>query len=195
MPSSIRAIKPKETEQNGLSLSQADLMAKALDAEHPDHLHAFIKAGRIEPLVMMPKHVMSKCTSNTEKLRELAHITRPAIYAGMCIFGRSPNAKWAAWSVALGLELFVSWPEIHQYLSKLPSIDSRSQIEKDEDRSRTLRLLLFVLREPFYSDFTKSRIESLKESLGEWKILKPLVQTTDTYQKLCEKVHFYTSSS
>jgi hypothetical protein len=100
-----------------------------------------------------------------------------------------------AWSSALGLELFASWPEVHQLLFKASSIDSHSGIEKDEDRSRTLRLLLFLLREPFYSDFTKSRIDSLKDSLAEWRLLKPLVQTTDTYQKLCEKVHFYTSSS
>lgn len=195
MPSSIRAIKSKATHQDGLSLSQADLMAKSLDSEHPDNLHAFIKAGRIDPLIMMPELVMSECYGNLEKLRELAHIARPAVYASMYIFGRSPSAKWAAWSAALGLELFASWPEIQQLLSKVPSIKSHSQIEKDEDRSRAVRLLLFLLREPFYSDFTKSRIDSLKESLGEWKILKPLIQTTDTYQKLCETVHFYTSSS
>lgn len=195
MPSSIRAIKAKESMQEGLSLSQADLMSKSLDSEHPDHLYAFIKAGRIDPLIMMPELVMSQCLTRTEQLRELAHIARPVVYASMYIFGRNPSVKWAAWSAALGLELFASWPEIQQHLSKVPSIDSHSQIEKDEDRSRTVRLLLFLLREPFYSDFTKSRIDSFKESLGEWKILKPLVQTTDTYQKLCETIHFYTSSS
>jgi len=44
-------------------------------------------------------------------------------------------------------------------------------------------------------NFFRARLDSLKEALGEWRIMQPAVQTASTYQKLCELVHFYTSSS
>lgn len=192
MPTSIR--RAYRSDSDPLSASQADLMTKHLESEQPESLHEYIKAGRTDPLVLMPEMTMSKALGRVAKLREFAHIIRPLLYASLYIYGgRGSKRRWTAWTLSLLLEIFSSWPEIQSVILNR-STPNRSVIEKDEDRSRLIRLALFPLRQPFYAWGTKDRLEDLKASLSEWKLLRPLVETASTYQKLCELVHFYTSS-
>ncbi len=176
-------------------LSSSDIITQTLESEHPEYLQEYIKGSRTDPLLLMPEHIMPKCRTKTEKLRELSTIVRPLLYATIYLNAGSIKTKWLAWSSALGLDIFSNWPEIQEFIFKKVSIRHSSSIEKDESQARVFRLLLYLLREPFYSDYTKSRISALLDSLSEWRILKPVVATASTYQKLCELIYFYTSAS
>lgn len=189
MPSSTRMSKAALSHSDSLTASQADLLASSLEMDHPEALHEFIKSSRQTSLNLMPELIMSSTVTPMGKLRELAHIIRPFLYATLFVYGRSPRVKWSGWIAALCLELFSSWSTL------LPSQAEKSFVEKDEDASRLTRLLFFLLREPFYSAASKDRLDALKQVLGEWKLLQPIINTADTYQKLCERVYFYTSAS
>lgn len=195
MPSSLRSVQTAGRSGH-LSPSQAESMAKFVESERLEALHEYVKGGRIDPLLVMPELAMSQCHSKLDRMRELAHIARPLVYASVYIYGRSPRAKWAGWSAALALDLFASWPTISSHLTGSSSTSTAGPLlAVQEEKTRLVNLLYYILREPFYTDMAKSRLDALKDSLREWRLLKPLVETVDTYQKLCESVHFYTSAS
>lgn len=191
MPSSQRNAIPSNR-SGQLSPGQADALAKFVESEHLDPLHDYIKGGRIDPLLVMPELAFSQCTTKLAKLREFAHIIRPLVYASVHVYARSPTSIWAGWSAALALDLFASWTQIKDQLIGVPS---GPLLEMQEEKSRLTKLLLYVLREPFYSEIAKSRLDAFKDALREWRLLRPLMETVDTYQELCETVHFYTSAS
>lgn len=194
MPSMIRAVDRQKIRDLDL-MSDPEVLSKSIEKDHPEYLEQFIKSSRSDALLLFPELTMSTAMTLAARMRELAHILRPLVYAGAYLYGkRDSRTKWAAWSISLALELFACWPQVFEALHKRPD-SSLSPIEQDENSSRLIRLLLFLLREPLYSSATKERLNGLKAALGEWRILKPLVDTASSYQKLCEQVFLYTLSS
>lgn len=131
----------------------------------------------------------------TDKLREIAHIVRPLVYICGYLVTKDKRLRWSAWGLSLALEIFANWPYIIESVCKKNEFTKKFSVENGEDHNRLLQLALFLLREPFYSSYTRTYLNDLKESLGQWKLLKPFVTTAETYQKLWETVYFYTSSS
>jgi len=156
MPASIRSVDPAKNEEMNM-LDNVNLLSKTIAADRKEYLTEYLKTSRTDSLILMPQSAFSKCRTSVEKLRELAHILRPLVYASLYIYGKgSRRTRWMAWGLSLSMELFSSYPSIIQTLrSKSSGTEAISFLEEDENKSRILRLALFLLREPFYSSFTK----------------------------------------
>jgi hypothetical protein len=206
MPSSIRTVsaeEPARRAKDGL----LDGLVKDFEEDHQASIGSFIKSRRADAYILMPELAMAPAKDLVGRLRELAHIIRPLVYVygvsmANCRHGGSGGkAKWAVWGLALGLELFSLYPDLVSLASSgkhalLPETErGASPIEKGEGQHRLAQLFMFLLREPFYDAQAKGHLDKLKGILGEWRVLRPLVETATTYQALWERVYFYTSSS
>lgn len=197
MPSSIRTSfnsilesKDKKTKEREL-----DHLIKDFEENNHESLNRYLKTSRSDAYLLMPEKSITSATTTLEKLREFAHIIRPLVYIGGYLIAKDRRLRWSAWGLSLALEIFANWPQIIETILKKTGHAKKSAIEHGEEHNRMLQLVLFLLREPFYSSYTRSYLNGLKASLGDWKLLKPFVDTAETYQKLWETVYFYTSSS
>lgn len=172
------------------------MLIRDFQTNKTDTLDRYLHSRRSDALLLMPNEIFSTTVSKLDKLRELVHIFRPLIYISAYTFSRDRRQKIAIWSVSLALELFAVWPEISSMLvlSKKEG-KAKSRLQEGEEHSRLCQLLFFLLREPIYSEYSRLALDSVKSTFAEWRILRPITDTANAYQKLCETVYFYTSSS
>jgi hypothetical protein len=196
MPSSIRtSFNILETKDKKAKERELDHLIKDFEENNHESLNRYLKASRSDAYLLIPEKSVSSATTAIEKLREIAHIIRPLVYICGYLMTKDRRLRWSAWALSLALEIFANWPQIIETIFKKTGHAKKSAIEHGEEHSRLLQLALFLLREPCYSSYTRSYLNGLKASLGEWRLLKPIVDTAETYQKLWETVYFYTSSS
>ena len=197
MPSSIRtSFKWLESTCKRTKEKELDHLIKDFEENNHESLNNYLKASRSDAYILMPEKTFSSAATQIDKLREIAHIIRPLAYVCGYLMAKDKRLKWSAWGLSLALEIFASWPQLmDSAFKKNEAAAKKSSVEAGEEHNRLLQLALFLLREPFYSSYTRSYFNGLKASLGEWKLLKPFVDTAETYQKLWETVYFYTSSS
>lgn len=122
------------------------------------------------------------------------------------IFRSYNYRRWLAWCGTCALDVFAEWPSISEGIPTTPlkkllisghdkKSCQHSPIYKNERLGRLFRMLLYLLREPYYSAFTKGYIVRLIAFLESWRILRPAALTLAGYQKLWEKVEYYTLGS
>ncbi|KAJ3128002.1 Peroxisomal membrane protein pex16 [Nowakowskiella sp. JEL0407] len=113
---------------------------------------------------------------------EWVYILRPLIY--VLAIKKYGKESWKPWVLSLGLEL-----------SSFAAMWNKpiSALEKDEYKRRVLLIFLYLVRNPFYQQFTKPRIDSVIESSSKIPIVSLFSAILKEYQPLWEEYHFYTS--
>jgi hypothetical protein len=134
---------------------------------------------------LVPELVVLPQPQLLDKLREVAHILRPLAYTILLCCSLKPadpkkrqSLKWLAWILSASIDAFAEWPQLEKLLFKEPAKEKtadESTIARDEKYTRVLKLLLYILREPFYSSLSKDYLNSVIETLEGWKLLRPFM--------------------
>lgn len=149
-----------------------------------DGIRNYLRRNRTDAYILVPELAVTPTPTLLAKVREAAHIIRPVLYAivmGATLVRPSSGGhrwRWAAWGATLSLDLFANWPQIHALLDKSVATKTThniSAIEKDEQQIRLLKMLLYLLREPFYSGASKKYLDSVSAALFSWRLLRPFV--------------------
>ncbi|PJF19380.1 hypothetical protein PSACC_00789 [Paramicrosporidium saccamoebae] len=154
----------------------------------------FLRKHRMDAYTLVPELSVSPVGDWLGRAREMTHILRPLIYTILLTAGRE-KTRWSAWSISLAMDLFSEWPQLKTLVMGKQVETKDSPIEKNEKQIRMIKLLLYLLREPLYSTASKKYIDSVAGTLSHWRLLRPFVETAKSYQKLCEKVSYYTLGS
>ncbi|KAM5138570.1 LOW QUALITY PROTEIN: peroxisomal biogenesis factor 16 [Mantella aurantiaca] len=115
-------------------------------------------------------------------LAETVHILRPITHlAGLAAWGQK---SWKPWLLAAALDV--------GSLSILRDMPELSRREHAELRRRTLLLLFYLLRSPFYNRYTEIRLLLLLRLLGDYVpglglVARPLMD----YLPVWQKIYFY----
>ncbi|KAF9911253.1 Peroxisomal membrane protein pex16 [Lobosporangium transversale] len=123
---------------------------------------------------------------------EYLFILRPLIYVlAMRKYGQK---SWYPWFLSLTIEL-VSRTSIRHFLKTSRANGRATPLEKDEMKRRLWLLLYYVLRSPFYDQFTKERLHNFCESTSKKPLISLVGGIVRDYQPLWESVYFYTAGS
>ncbi|KAF9275627.1 Peroxisomal membrane protein pex16 [Mortierella alpina] len=125
---------------------------------------------------------------------EYLFILRPLIYVlAMRKYGQK---SWYPWFLSLAIEV-ASRTSIKHFLTSRQSggRGSGTPLEKDEMKRRLWLLLYYVLRSPFYDQFTKERLHNFCESASKKPLISLVAGIVRDYQPLWESVYFYTAGS
>ncbi|KAM8940436.1 peroxisomal biogenesis factor 16 isoform 2-T2 [Pelodytes ibericus] len=113
---------------------------------------------------------------------EAVHIFRPISHlVSLAVWGQK---SWKPWMVAAALDI--------TSLRLLYDPESLNRRERGELRRRTLLLLFYLLRSPFYNRYTETRILLLLRLLGDYVpglglVARPLID----YLPVWQKIYFY----
>ncbi|KAF9208459.1 Peroxisomal membrane protein pex16 [Haplosporangium sp. Z 27] len=143
-------------------------------------------------VVRKPRNLVSELTG-LGTVGETLFILRPVIYVlAMRKYGQK---SWYPWFLSLAIEL-VSRSSIKHYLSGRGGRGgSGTPLEKDELKRRLWLLLYYVLRSPFYTQYTKERLDNFCESASKKPLISLVGGIVKDYQPLWESVYFYTAGS
>ncbi|XP_040265069.1 peroxisomal biogenesis factor 16 [Bufo bufo] len=115
-------------------------------------------------------------------IAETVHVLRPVTHlASLAVWGQK---SWKPWLMAAGLDI--------ASLSVLRDIHPLSRRERGELRRRTLLLIYYLLRSPFYNRYTEIRLLLLLRLLGDYVpglglVARPLID----YLPVWQKIYFY----
>ena len=117
--------------------------------------------------------------SYTEKVAELAYILRPIGHLTTIFF--CGENSWKPWLLSLAVDL----SSLHHLQSKR----TLHRYEKDEILRRKATLLIYLLRSPFYDNYSKSKIVMLLDGLSRWVpgakfVSGPLKEYLPIWQKI-----------
>lgn len=124
--------------------------------------------------------------SSRRLFAESLYISRPLLHiSSMFLFGQ---ASWKPWLISCGVDV--------TSLALMGDLSDLNEEEKSELSRRTLLLLFYLLRSPFYDNYSKTRILSLLKFMNDTIpgisfVLSPLVDYLPTWQK----IYFYNWSS
>ena len=124
--------------------------------------------------------------SNRRLFAESLYISRPLIHiTSMFVFGQ---ASWKPWLLSCGVDV--------TSLAIMGDSSDFNEEEKSELSRRTLLLLFYLLRSPFYDTYSKTRILGFLKFMSDTVpglsfALKPLLDYLPTWQK----IYFYNWSS
>ncbi|XP_053576267.1 peroxisomal biogenesis factor 16 isoform X2 [Bombina bombina] len=113
---------------------------------------------------------------------EVIHILRPLTHlVSLAVWGQR---SWKPWMLAAALDV--------TSLTLLNEIRNLSHRERGELRRRTLLLLYYLLRSPFYNNYTETRLVLLLRLLGDYVpgvglVARPLMD----YLPVWQKIYFY----
>jgi peroxin-16 len=129
-------------------------------------------------------------TSTMQQLREVVHIIQPVVYIALIRhYGLSGNGSrsWKPWIAGLGMFCFANLAHI------LPNFqpEEPSTIDTKEANARVKELVLFLLKEPFYSTFVKDKIDAFTAKSESFFLLKPVISLVKEYQSLFEQNFYY----
>ncbi|KAG0196812.1 Peroxisomal membrane protein pex16 [Mortierella sp. GBA30] len=147
-------------------------------------------------VVRKPKDLVGKL-SGLGAVGEYLFILRPLIYVlAMRKYGQK---SWYPWFLSLAIEL-ASRTSIQHFLAGRQRGPGAGRgcgtpLEKDEMKRRLWLLLYYVLRSPFYDQFTKERLHNFCESASKKPLISLVAGIVRDYQPLWESVYFYTSGS
>ncbi|KAK4803424.1 hypothetical protein SAY86_003241 [Trapa natans] len=99
-------------------------------------------------------------------LGETLFITRPLIY--VLLIRKYGMLSWAPWFLSLAIDLLGAGIFSPVSLSKTGQENQRflpSTLEKDEMRRRKLLWALYLMRDPFFSKYTRQKLESTEKLL------------------------------
>lgn len=124
--------------------------------------------------------------SSRRLFAESLYISRPLLHvSSMFLFGQ---VSWKPWLISCGVDV--------TSLALMGDPSDLNEEEKSELSRRTLLLLLYLLRSPFYDNYSKTRILGFLKFMNDTIpgisfVLNPLVDYLPTWQK----IYFYNWSS
>lgn len=124
--------------------------------------------------------------SSRRMVAESLYISRPLLHVtSMFMFGQT---SWKPWLISCGVDV--------TSLALMGDSSELNDEEKSELSRRTFRLLFYLLRSPFYDNYSKTRILSFLKFMkgnvpGVSLVLNPLLDYLPTWQK----IYFYNWSS
>ncbi|KAJ3413688.1 Peroxisomal membrane protein pex16 [Chytridiales sp. JEL 0842] len=125
-----------------------------------------------------PEDNVSKL-SGVALVGEVIHLVRPLVYVMM--LHKYGKKSWTPWAASLSLDI----------VGILASMKAAStQLEKEESERRLSDMSYYLLREPFYSMFTKPRLDKFIESASKKPILSLASGLLADYIPLWETYHF-----
>lgn len=99
-------------------------------------------------------------------MREVLFITRPLIY--VLLIRKYGIRSWIPWLISLAMDIIGAGVLSQDTLLRVSRGDKRipvSVAEKDELRRRKLLWVLYLMRDPFFSKYTRRRLESTEKLL------------------------------
>ncbi|KAI9474504.1 hypothetical protein LPJ78_001181 [Coemansia sp. RSA 989] len=122
---------------------------------------------------------------------ELLFILRPIIYVlGIRKLGKR---DWRPWALSLLIEL-VSRQMVRTDLHAGKDTEEHT-LEREELSRRKWLFLYYLLRSPFYDQFTESRLSGIAEWCNRKPLLSLLGSLIQDYQPLWQQYYFYTAGS
>ncbi|CAG8459713.1 16488_t:CDS:2 [Cetraspora pellucida] len=128
------------------------------------------------------------------KLGELLYILRPLIY--VIALQKYGNKSWRPWLLSLFIELSTIILTNYFYKTQIPGgYRWLSTLEKEERKRRIRQFFFYILRGPFYEQFTRPKVTNFCNSVSNKPILALFGGILRDYQPLWENIYFYTASS
>ncbi|CAG8441496.1 13517_t:CDS:2 [Ambispora gerdemannii] len=125
---------------------------------------------------------------------EILYIVRPLIY--VIAIRKFGNQSWMPWLTSFSIEALSRILIDMYYTREIPGgYRWLSSLEKEEYKRRSRQFFYYFLRNPFYSKFTKQKIDAFCNSMSTKPILSLLGGILRDYQPLIENLHYYTASS
>ncbi|CAG8564922.1 11113_t:CDS:2 [Ambispora leptoticha] len=127
-------------------------------------------------------------------LGEILYILRPLIY--VISIRKYGNQSWMPWLASFAIEASSRLLIDMYYKKSIPGgYRWLSSLEKEEYKRRSRQFFYYFLRNPFYSKFTKQKIDAFCNAVSTKPILSLLGGILRDYQPLIENLHYYTASS
>lgn len=130
---------------------------------------------------------MVKPLNGLRKAVEYLYIFRPLIY--LALVRKCEKSSWKPWLISIGLELFSLLPS-NGWIFETPDL---SLLEADEIKRRQRLLLFYLLKSPFYQNYSKSVIDGVVKSTETTPLISIFSSMIKDYQPLWENYHFYTN--
>ena len=117
--------------------------------------------------------------SSRQLMAETLYISRPLLHiSSMFLFGQ---ASWKPWLISCGVDV--------TSLTLMGNTSDLNEDEKAEMSRRTVLLLLYLLRSPFYDNYSKTRILGFLRFVSDTipgisLVLNPLLEYLPTWQKI-----------
>lgn len=117
--------------------------------------------------------------SSRQLMAETLYISRPLLHiSSMFLFGQT---SWKPWLISCGVDV--------TSLALMGNTSDLNEDEKAEMSRRTVLLLLYLLRSPFYDNYSKTRILGFLRFVSDTipgisLVLNPLLEYLPTWQKI-----------
>ncbi len=145
---------------------------------------ALVSGHKRNPIDLLPQYQ----PQSQKYFMELAYFARPLVYAYL----RSRDIKgWKPWIVSLLIDIIIS--NTKSSSSASPLIDTYSYLEQEEKRRRNWMLVYYMLREPFYSEYSKPILQDLCGGMRRVPIVSIVSGVLQEYIPLWENIFYYTS--
>lgn len=122
--------------------------------------------------------------NGSAQLAEYLHIIRPVVYA--MAMSRNPTS-WSPWLLGLSMELAA------RQLRKDDRLRTTS-LQKEEWKNRSRQIFWYVMRGPFYEDFTRQFINGLTSTMRGKIGLDLIAGIVDDYEFLWSSYYFSTAT-
>ena len=130
---------------------------------------------------------MVKPLSGIRKAVEYLYIFRPLIY--LALLRKCDKKSWKPWLISISLEILALLPS-NGWITEAPILTT---LESDEIKRRQRCLLFYLLKTPFYQNYSKSVIDNVVKSTETKPIISIFSSMIKDYQPLWENYHFYTN--
>nr|KAJ3423242.1 Peroxisomal membrane protein pex16 [Polyrhizophydium stewartii] len=163
-----------------ISLAGSDESARAMQ---------FLQARALTELSASPLQLVSRLTGLRE-IGEILFILRPLLY--VLAIKKYGSRSYKPWVLSLLVELFSFGTAFNPHTRALKS--SLTDLERDEVKRRAFLFLYYLLRNPFFGDYTKERLVAFSTSLSTKPVISFFSGVIQDYIPLWENYHFYTAS-
>lgn len=130
---------------------------------------------------------MVKPLHGLRKAAEYLYIFRPLLY--LALLRKCDKNSWKPWLISIGLEMLALLPS-NGWISEAPEL---SLLEADEIKRRQRYLFFYLLKSPFYQNYSKSVIDNVVKSTETTPLISIFSSMIKDYQPLWENYHFYTN--
>lgn len=117
------------------------------------------------------------------RVAEILYISKPIVHLGsIALFG---HKNWRSWGTSLAMDL----SSLRLYYTYRSSMTKQQRIEVSR---RCVSLLLYLMRSPFYDQFTGNKIESLLNTISRMiPFAKTVCNPLNTYIPQWQSTYFY----
>ncbi|KAL1924934.1 uncharacterized protein VTP21DRAFT_4588 [Calcarisporiella thermophila] len=160
-------------------------------AKHPN-VTAFLMSKVLRIDTLLPPDRLVRPLRDFGRLAELLFIVRPLIY--VLAIRRYGKNSWRPWWISFILEIMAR-ALLHEYYEIRGGKRTMTSLEREEHTRRWYLLFFYVLRSPFYDNYTRSRLDGFIESWSKRPLLSLVAGIIQDYKPLWESVYFYTAGS